>query len=481
MDEQHSNGDLKRRKLHAVDTIDEIKNGNESERKPIKVPVTNSKIIALVFVSLLLDLLAFTMILPLLPSLLDYYNREEGKGNSLYASLLRAVQGFQKLTGAPDKFASVLFGGALGSMYSFLQFLTSPIVGSLSDAYGRKPMLLICLSGIALSHALWGYAQTFSVFVLARFIGGLSKANVSLSMAVVTDVSNEKTRARGMALIGLAFSIGFIAGPLAGAWFAKTNDPSYGAWGERAAFWALALSTANIALVFFCIPETLDKDKRAPLSFTLYKAVDFVSPWHLYKFTAVKNLSQQQNKVLSKLGLIYFLYLFFYSGLEFTITFLTHHTFNYTTMQQGRMFLVIGLIMAVLQGGAARRLGARGAERAARGALLLTPASFVCVALAAVNNPPLLAPVAWLWTGLVLFALSTAFAVSCMTSMAAAKAPEEARGAVLGTLRSLGALARGLGPLLAAAVYWYSGAATTYSIGATILIIPAVMLYRLKT
>lgn len=97
------------------------------------------------FISLLLDLLAFTMILPLLPSLLDYYNREEGNSNTLYTSLLHAVRSFQKLTGVPERFSSVLFGGALGSMYSFLQFLTSPIVGSLSDAYGRKPMLLICL------------------------------------------------------------------------------------------------------------------------------------------------------------------------------------------------------------------------------------------------------------------------------------------------------------------------------------------------
>lgn len=123
----------------------ELKDKNGFKKKVEKVPATNRKIIALVFVSLLLDLLAFTMILPLLPSLMDYYDKEEGKGNSLYATLLKAVQGFQRWTGAPDRFASVLFGGALGSMYSFLQFLTSPIVGSLSDAYGRKPMLLICL------------------------------------------------------------------------------------------------------------------------------------------------------------------------------------------------------------------------------------------------------------------------------------------------------------------------------------------------
>ncbi|KPJ08787.1 Major facilitator superfamily domain-containing protein 10 [Papilio machaon] len=535
------------------------------------------------------------MILPLLPSLLDYYDKEEGKGNSLYASLVYAVRSFQKLTGAPDRFASVLFGGALGSMYSFLQFLTSPIVGSLSDAYGRKPMLLICLLGIAVSHALWSCASTFSMFVLARFIGGLSKANVSLSMAIVTDASGEKTRARGMALVGLAFSIGFIVGPMAGAWFAMTTDTNFGLWGQRPALYALSLSLANIALVSLLLPETLSKlgiavshalwscastfsmfvlarfigglskanvslsmaivtdasgektrargmalvglafsigfivgpmagawfamttdtnfglwgqrpalyalslslanialvslflpetlskDKRAPFSLSLSKAIEYVSPWHLLKFSAFENLSQHQNKVLSKLGLIYFLYLFIYSGLEFTITFLTHHTFAYTAMQQGKMFLVIGVIMAVLQGGAARRLGPRGAETAARLALALTPASFLCVALAACADPVLLSPITWLWAGLVLFALSTAFAVSCMTSLAAAQAPAGARGAVLGALRSLGALARAAGPLLASAAYWCSGAAVTYSLGSIVLIIPAVMLFRLKS
>ncbi|CAH0750755.1 unnamed protein product [Diatraea saccharalis] len=420
------------------------------------------------------------MILPLLPTLLDYYNREEGHTNSFYSHLLQAVKRFQKLTGAPDQFASVLFGGALGSMYSFLQFLTSPIVGSLSDAYGRKPLLLICLIGIAISHALWSCASTFSLFVFARFIGGLSKANVSLCMAIVTDASNEKTRAKGMALIGLAFSIGFIVGPLAGAWFAKSGDITFGAWGEKPAYYALSLAVANIFVVLLCIPETLAKEKRAPLLLTLSKSVDYVSPWHLLRFTAVKKLSSHQNKVLNKLGLIYFLYLFIYSGLEFTITFLTHHTFGYTAMQQGKMFLVIGLIMAVLQGGAARRLGAVGAEKAARAALVLTPPSFLCIALAALPHSTIFLPNTWLWIGLVLFAISTAFAVSCMTSMAAGQAPQEARGAVLGSLRSLGALARGTGPMVAASVYWCSGAAITYAIGSAILIIPAVMIYRLK-
>ncbi|OWR50956.1 hypothetical protein KGM_205894 [Danaus plexippus plexippus] len=476
--ESSHNGELRNRKEKSSLLT---QNGADIVQNNInKCKTTNARTIGLVFISLLLDLLAFTMILPLLPSLLDYYNREEGNSNTLYTSLLHAVHSFQKLTGVPERFSSVLFGGALGSMYSFLQFLTSPIVGSLSDAYGRKPMLLICLIGIALSHALWSCASTFSLFVLARFIGGLSKANVSLSMAVVTDATDEKTRARGMALVGLAFSIGFIVGPLAGAWFAKSNMTS-GLWGEKPALYALSLSLANITLVTMFIPETLSKGKRSPLSLSLSKAYDFVSPYHLLKFTAVKNLNVQQNKVLSKLGLIYFIYLFIYSGLEFTITFLTHHTFEYTAMQQGKMFLVIGLVMALLQGGAARRLNARGAVKAARVALLLTPLSFLCVASAAVTSPPFFAPIVWLWAGLVLFAISTAFAVSCMTAMASAQAPSEARGALLGTLRSLGALARAAGPLLASTMYWYSGAATTYTIGSIILVLPAVMLIRLKT
>lgn len=101
------------------------------------------------------------------------------------------------------------------------------------------------------------------------------------------------------------------------------------------------LNEVNRFRKYIIIPFCFQK-KRAPLSFSLSKVVDFVSPWHLLKFTAVKDLTKTQNKFLSKLGLIYFLYLFIYSGLEFTITFLTHHTFKYTAMQQGKMFLVIG-------------------------------------------------------------------------------------------------------------------------------------------
>ena len=104
-----------------------------------------------------------------------------------------------------------LFGGLLGSWFSMLQFVSMPIIGSLSDVYGRRFLYLSCLIGTSLSYLLWNIsASYFSIFVLFRTLGGLSKGNVSLSTAIVTDISTEEKRGKGFALIGIAFSLGFI-------------------------------------------------------------------------------------------------------------------------------------------------------------------------------------------------------------------------------------------------------------------------------
>lgn len=96
-----------------------------------------------IFISLLLDLLGFTMILPLFPSLLEHYRENDKWG--VYSWLSKQILFFQTLVGAPERYNSILFGGFLGSMYSFLQFVASPIVGGLSDVFGRKKIMLICL------------------------------------------------------------------------------------------------------------------------------------------------------------------------------------------------------------------------------------------------------------------------------------------------------------------------------------------------
>lgn len=172
------------------------------------------KTVYVVFVSLLLDLLAFTMILPLLPSLLDHYKEHDSTG--LYTWLSRQIYFFQELVGAPSKFNSVLFGGILGSMFSFLQFVASPIIGGISDIVGRKIVMIVCMVcilhivlsqsiivnifqvGISFSYVLWALSNNLVLFILARIIGGISKGNVSISMAIITDVSTINTRGKGM-------------------------------------------------------------------------------------------------------------------------------------------------------------------------------------------------------------------------------------------------------------------------------------------
>lgn len=105
--------------------------------------IKSDRSVYVVFFSLLLDLLAFTIILPLLPTILERYRLDDNSG--LYDWLANQIKSFQVLVGAPEKYSSVLFGGCLGSMFSFLQFIVSPLMGGLSDYYGRKPIIMLSL------------------------------------------------------------------------------------------------------------------------------------------------------------------------------------------------------------------------------------------------------------------------------------------------------------------------------------------------
>ncbi|KAJ1525797.1 hypothetical protein ONE63_009000 [Megalurothrips usitatus] len=423
-----------------------------------------------VFVSLLLDLLAFTMILPLFPSLLDHYHKNDGP-DGLYQKLLRVVKFFQNFVGAPDQFNSVLFGGFLGSMFSFLQFVASPVVGGFSDVYGRKAVLLTCLVGIASSYALWAVSHSFIVFVLARFIGGLSKGNVSLSMSIMADVSSNKKRGVGMALVGIAFSVGFIVGPVIGALFSKWAQAQTGAWFVWPATFALSLAIADILFVSLCFKETLPKEKRAKsVAGSLSQATSYINVLDLFKFAAVKDLQSTELKELQRLGVVYFIYLFLYSGLEFTLTFLTHHKFSYSSMQQGWMFFAIGLTMAILQGSFVRRVPpTRTKSTAVLGLFLIIP-SFLCVGLATTSL--------LLYIGLFLFAVSTAMVVPCMTTLVSKLGADHQKGIVMGIFRSLGALARAAGPIVASIAYWGIGSTTTYLVGGVLLTVPWFLLKR---
>ncbi|XP_017889399.1 major facilitator superfamily domain-containing protein 10 [Ceratina calcarata] len=434
---------------------------------------TKDNTVQVVFISLLLDLLAFTMILPLFPALLDYYKEiEDDRG--MYYKILHHIQRARQFIDAPDRVNTVLYGGFLGSMYSFLQFLSSPIVGALSDMYGRKPMMIVCLTGIALSYLLWALSCNFTIFVLARFVGGICKGNINLSMAIISDVTSSKSRGRAMALVGIAFSIGFVAGPMIGAFFAwLSSNNRQGAWYIMPAVFALLLAGSDLGFVICNLKESLPTNCRTKsLASGLSGILTYINPIDLFQFNGVSGLSSQEKKNLRTLGSAYFVYLFVYSGLEFTLTFLTHYLFDFTSMQQGWMFLGIGLVMAVLQGTWVRTIPSDKTKSVAELGLWLIIPAFVCVGLA---NEILM-----LSLGVLLFAISTAMVVTCMMTLVTRIGPDYQKGAITGVFRSLGALARACGPVVASLAFWCIGSRATYLTGAVCLILPPIILRTIK-
>merc|ERR1712226_1616854 len=196
--------------------------------------------------------------------------------------------------------------------------------------------MILSMIGIAGSYALWMISRNFTIFVLARIVGGISKGNVSLSTAIVADVSPPEKRGKGMALIGIAFSVGFLIGPLIGAFFSKQARKNEEMFFAAPAMFALMLALLDVMFLFVFMKETLPIDKRAKdAGASLKTAISkYVNPVSLFRFEAVQGASPKDKAAMQGYGLVYFLYLFFYSGLEFTLTFLTHNRFNYDSLQQ---------------------------------------------------------------------------------------------------------------------------------------------------
>lgn len=449
-------------------------NGKENSHRSENGKPVNYKVLIVVFLSLVIDLLAFTVILPLFPSLMEYYGQHDEQGG-LYYGLKQLVHGFREWVGAPDtpRWNSVLFGGVLGSLFSFLQYLTSPLIGSFSDVYGRRPLMILTSIGIAASYAIWAVSHHFTIFVVARVVGGISKGNVGLSAAIVTDATPPEKRAKGMAMIGVAFSIGFLLGPLIGAAFSLQAKGQEGQFFVAPALYALTLAVLDVLFLTVFLKETLPREKRAKsIGSGFRQALTLIHPGMLFRFSAVKGASAKELNSMRSIGLVYFLYLFLYSGLEFTLTLLTHNRFDYSSMQQGKMFFVIGIVMTLVQAGGIRRVK-RGRELsfAVKGLVLLIP-SFVIIAVAYHQMV--------LYTGLVLFSVASATVVPCLTTEISTYASDDQKGTVMGIFRSLGALARSFGPVFSSAVYWCLGPVFCYAIGSVALVIPLILLRKIK-
>lgn len=420
-----------------------------------------STILKTAFLTLFLDLMGFSLIFPLFPSMLEYYHATSAEG-SLFAQFHGTLVWLSAMSGAdPEWGVLVLFGGLLGSVYSLLQFVFAPLFGALSDRYGRRPLLLFAITGMLFSYVLWFFAARFEVLLLARLLGGVMSANISIVSALVSDVTAREQRARGMAVLGIAFGLGFVLGPAIGgaASAIQLTDyfPSLAAWGVNpfsgAALISLTLTAVNLFGVARRLPETRHPQVSAS------SAARTANPLALFSASGIPGVSRT--------NAVYFLFIFAFSGVEFTLTFMAREYFGYGPGLNAAMLFFVGVSLALVQGGYVRRAGDKIGPRvmAIRGLACMLPALLLIAIAGPMGSQPVL------YVGLLLAALAMGQAIPCLTSLVTLYCNDEEQGRINGLFRSLGALGRALGPLSASIIYWRFGSVSTYVVSLVLMVV----------
>lgn len=425
-----------------------------------------TNILRVIFFTIFLDIVGFSIIFPLYPAMLEFYM---GQGDSgLFGLAVTAVNGLESALGIEgDASTIVLFGGLLGALYSLLQFLCAPIIGALSDRYGRRPVLLIAVAGTALSYAIWVCAGSFELLIVSRLLGGIMSGNISTASAAIADITSERDRARGMATIGIAFGTGMTLGPLLGlaARIDLTNIyPNLAGLGINPfsvpALLAFALAMANLLFLAVSFPETRRFTEGSARSKRL------INPVKMFQTVPVPGVRTT--------NLANFLFLTAMSGMEFSLTFLAAERMGYGPARNGAMLAFVGLALAATQGGYVRRRSTVvGPKRMAlHGMVLMIPA--LCVLGFAYSS--------WLlYAGLLLLSVGAAQVIPCLMGLVSAYAKPEEQGSAMGVFRSVSALARVIGPLAACVVYWRLGSATAYISAAAFLLMPILLVRSLPS
>lgn len=221
------------------------------------------------------------------------------------------------------------YGAALVSVYAITQFFCSPIIGNLSDKYGRRPVLLMSLLGFAIDYIFQALAPTYSLLFIGRIIAGITGASFTTGAAYIADVSTPETRAKNFGMIGAAFGLGFIIGPALGGLLAG--------WGVRAPFYAAAvLCFINFLYGYFILPESLDKAHRRP--FEWKKA----NPFGTFQFL-------RKTPAIGGFAICYFLIYLGAQAVQGNWSYYTIYQFNWTETLVGASLAVVGLLVAVVQ------------------------------------------------------------------------------------------------------------------------------------
>jgi DHA1 family tetracycline resistance protein-like MFS transporter len=356
------------------------------------------KPLLVIFLTVFIDLVGFGIIIPLSPYLARTYG------------------------------ASPLHVGLLMAIFSTMQFLFSPVWGRISDRVGRRPVLLISIAGTALAHLLFYFASELVMLFVARALAGIFSANISTAMAYIADVTNEKDRSKNMGLIGAAFGLGFICGPVLGGVLSDHGQ-------SFPALVAAGISAFNFFFAFFVLKESLSKENRRLAE----------------RKSRVKNIFEKlQRPVVGSLLFGLFAVSFSMANMEATLFLFVHDRFGWSAQLASYGFAYVGVCIALTQGIIVRKVLPRVGERW----MLIWGFLFFSIGmwLTSVSHSITILAIA-----MTVLALGNGFVTPSLNGALSLLTSPKEQGEVLGVGHSLSALARIFGPPLGGFLYMNLG------------------------
>lgn len=262
-----------------------------------------------IFITMTIDVIGWGLIIPVMPSLIS------------------------ELKHIPIKETS-RWGGYLISVFAIMQLLFSPLMGNLSDRFGRRPVLLISLLAFCIDYVILALAHNYSLLMLGRILAGITGASFTAATAYIADISTPETRAKNFGLIGAAFGLGFVIGPALGGLLSV--------WGLRAPFYAAAvLCFINFLYGYFILPESLKLENRRPLEWK--KANPVGAFMHFKKYPAISGL------------VIAFVFMYLAAhAVQSNWSYFTMYKFNWTEKEVGFSLALVGILVGIVQGGLIR-------------------------------------------------------------------------------------------------------------------------------
>ena len=359
----------------------------------------------LVFTTLLLDIIGFGIIMPVLPAYL------------------------QELTGVGVSEAAIE-GGWLFFAYAAMQFVFAPVIGGLSDRFGRRPVLLASVLTFSIDNLICAIAWSYPMLFIGRVLAGISGASYSTTSAYIADISNDENRAKNFGLLGIAFGVGFVIGPVLGGLL--------GTFGPRVPFYfAAGLAFLNFLIARFLLPETLDEKHRRRFE------------WK--RANPVGTLLQMRNYPgIGWIGLVFFLMTLGHMVYPAVWSFVSSYRYGWSETQIGLSLGAFGLCGAIIMATVLPRvIPALGEWRTAAIGLSFTAASAIGYAFAMQG---------WMIYAVIVAGCLEALADPPLRSLAAGKVPPSAQGELQGAMTSIFSITSIITPLLYTGIFsWFTG------------------------